>query len=149
MDLRGTSHAALFVSRNEACSGLCSKCYQAQLERQRREQAEAKDECLEKKEPQALVKKPHVEKGPDSVLEDNSRRVPAPTEPPRKSSPTRCSVCNKKVGLTGFSCKCGEILCGKHRHADSHACTFDHRGAERELLTRQNPVIKGEKLERL
>ncbi|KAK0597673.1 hypothetical protein LWI29_027448 [Acer saccharum] len=28
---------------------------------------------------------------------------------------SRCKNCNKKVGLTGFKCRCGYLFCGMHR----------------------------------
>ena len=27
----------------------------------------------------------------------------------------RCQECRKKVGLTGFPCRCGGLFCGLHR----------------------------------
>lgn len=30
----------------------------------------------------------------------------------------RCGQCKKKVGLTGFDCRCGIVFCGMHRYAD-------------------------------
>ena len=32
----------------------------------------------------------------------------------KKEKKNRCNTCNKKVGLTGFECKCGEVYCGSH-----------------------------------
>lgn len=135
------------VCRNEACSGLCSKCYQAQLKQQRHEASEAKEAPTEK-ESRCSVLKAHVTEAVKPACVSVESKVIASVEP-RRNTPTRCSACNKRVGLTGFTCKCGDVFCGKHRHADAHACTFDHRSAERELLTKQNPVIQGNKLDRL
>lgn len=132
---------------NEACSGLCSKCYQEQLKRQRREAAETEETEKGKRcsSIEVVVKEAVLEIS-DVTVES---KVIASAEPPRKNAPRRCFHCNKKVGLTGFTCKCGDVFCGKHRHADAHACTFDHRSAERALLAKQNPVIQGNKLDRL
>jgi len=133
---------------NEACSGLCSKCYQEQLKRQRDEaEREDKDKGQRLVVERPVVKNADLEKC-DVKVESRIVNVQEPM-PLRKSSPMRCSACNKRVGLTGFTCKCGEVFCGKHRHADAHACTFDHRSAERALLAKQNPVIQGNKLDRL
>ena len=38
----------------------------------------------------------------------------------------KCYECRKKVGFTGFKCRCGFIFCGKHRHGDQHNCSFDY-----------------------
>ena len=51
----------------------------------------------------------------------------APKKKVQKNT-TRCWSCRKKVGLLGFKCKCGYVYCSKHRIAEVHECTFDHRG---------------------
>merc|ERR1719232_207314 len=33
--------------------------------------------------------------------------------------------CKKKVGLTGFTCRCGGLFCSIHRYSDKHECKFD------------------------
>jgi predicted nucleic acid binding AN1-type Zn finger protein len=57
--------------------------------------------------------------------------------------------CRKKVGLTGFKCKCGHLFCGQHRYAEAHDCDFDYKGMQREKLTAANPVIQAAKVERI
>ncbi|KAJ9599016.1 hypothetical protein L9F63_010473 [Diploptera punctata] len=44
-----------------------------------------------------------------------------------KKKKNRCAVCRKKVGLTGFECRCGGLYCAVHRYSDKHNCTFDYR----------------------
>jgi predicted nucleic acid binding AN1-type Zn finger protein len=60
----------------------------------------------------------------------------------------RCFSCSKKVGLTGFQCKCGGTYCGTHRYAENHECLFDFEGAGRDAIAKANPVIKANKVER-
>ncbi|KAI3687029.1 hypothetical protein L1987_80719 [Smallanthus sonchifolius] len=38
--------------------------------------------------------------------------------PEVKAGPNRCSTCRKRVGLTGFNCKLGNLLCSAHRYSD-------------------------------
>ncbi|KAI9161236.1 hypothetical protein LWI28_015651 [Acer negundo] len=59
---------------------------------------------------------------------------------------SRCKNCNKKVGLTGFKCRCGDLFCGMHRYATEHSCTFDYKKFDREILIKENQLIKGDKL---
>ncbi|KAJ0987031.1 hypothetical protein J5N97_005387 [Dioscorea zingiberensis] len=66
-----------------------------------------------------------------------------------KEGPTRCNACKKRVGLTGFNCRCGNIFCAVHRYSDKHSCPFDYRMAARDAIARANPVIKAEKLEKI
>ncbi|KAF5750498.1 hypothetical protein HS088_TW03G00835 [Tripterygium wilfordii] len=63
--------------------------------------------------------------------------------------PNRCSVCRKRVGLTGFKCRCGITFCGSHRYPEKHDCTFDYKTAGREDIARANPLVKGEKLHKI
>uniref|UniRef100_A0A6V7QWD9 AN1-type domain-containing protein n=1 Tax=Ananas comosus var. bracteatus TaxID=296719 RepID=A0A6V7QWD9_ANACO len=59
---------------------------------------------------------------------------------------SRCSACRRKVGLTGFRCRCGELFCGEHRYSDRHACAFDYKAAAREAIARENPVVRAAKI---
>ncbi|CAL4954394.1 unnamed protein product [Urochloa decumbens] len=63
-----------------------------------------------------------------------------------KAQPSRCAACYKKVGLTGFVCRCGKTYCGTHRYAEEHGCAFDFKAAGRDTIARSNPLIKGDKL---
>ncbi|KAG2594934.1 zinc finger A20 and AN1 domain-containing stress-associated protein 3-like [Panicum virgatum] len=57
--------------------------------------------------------------------------------------PSRCAACCKKVGLTGFVCRCGKTFCGRHRYAEEHGCAFDFKGAGRGTIARANPPDQG------
>jgi len=46
----------------------------------------------------------------------------------------RCLMCNKKVGFTGFTCRCGGLFCGAHRSENDHKCTFDFATAANKTL---------------
>ncbi|XP_020213137.1 zinc finger A20 and AN1 domain-containing stress-associated protein 8 [Cajanus cajan] len=66
-----------------------------------------------------------------------------------KDGPKRCSSCNKRVGLTGFNCRCGNLYCAVHRYSDKHSCPFDYRTAARDAIAKANPVVKAEKLDKI
>ncbi|XP_071737537.1 zinc finger A20 and AN1 domain-containing stress-associated protein 4-like [Rutidosis leptorrhynchoides] len=78
---------------------------------------------------------------------DSSASQVADAKP--KVGPSRCSTCRKKVGLTGFNCKCGNLFCAAHRYSDKHECPFDYRGAGRDAIAKANPVVKAEKLDKI
>lgn len=71
------------------------------------------------------------------------------TPEPKKKPTNRCWSCNKKVGLTGFHCRCDGVFCGVHRYSDKHDCQFDYKALGREQLTKANPTVAAEKLERI
>ena len=63
-----------------------------------------------------------------------------------KPHPVRCKVCNKKVGLTSFACRCGFTFCLTHSFSSKHSCVFDYKGLAKAQIERSNPVIAPAKL---
>ncbi|KAK3014039.1 hypothetical protein RJ639_008033 [Escallonia herrerae] len=66
---------------------------------------------------------------------------------PKLPLKNRCQCCNKKVGVTGFECRCGAMFCGVHRYPEAHDCSFDFKAFGRFTLEKANPVCKIDKLE--
>ncbi|EDW66513.1 AN1-type zinc finger protein 6 isoform X1 [Drosophila novamexicana] len=66
-----------------------------------------------------------------------------------KKMKNRCGECRKKVGLTGFQCRCGGLYCAVHRYSDKHNCTFDYREHGAQEIRRNNPVVVGEKIQKI
>lgn len=66
-----------------------------------------------------------------------------------KKKKNKCLTCKKKVGLTGFTCRCGGLYCSVHRYSNEHRCTFDYRELGAEEIRRNNPVVKGEKIQKI
>ncbi|KAL7646688.1 UNVERIFIED_CONTAM: hypothetical protein RMT77_001941 [Armadillidium vulgare] len=66
-----------------------------------------------------------------------------------KKKKNKCQTCKKKVGLTGFTCRCGGLYCSVHRYSNEHRCTFDYRELGAEEIRRNNPVVKGEKIQKI
>lgn len=61
----------------------------------------------------------------------------------------RCFTCRKKVGLTGFDCRCGNLFCAVHRYSDKHDCPYDYRGAAAARIRKENPIVVAEKIQKL
>lgn len=61
----------------------------------------------------------------------------------------RCATCRKKVGLTGFECRCGGLFCAVHRYSDKHDCSFNYREMGAQEIRRNNPVVVGEKIQKI
>lgn len=70
---------------------------------------------------------------------------------PSKKPKNRCQFCSKKVGLTFFACKCDDsaMFCSSHRYPHSHNCSFDHQQQQKNKLTKANPLVAHDKLERI
>ncbi|PHU00963.1 Zinc finger A20 and AN1 domain-containing stress-associated protein 8 [Capsicum chinense] len=59
------------------------------------------------------------------------------------------TACHKRVGLTGFSCKCGDLFCTVHLYSDKHNCPFDYRNASENAIAKANPIIVAKKLDKI
>ncbi|KAH1078624.1 hypothetical protein GLYMA_19G193800v4 [Glycine max] len=138
-----------------ATMNLCSKCYR-DIRLKEEEQAKTKStiETALSGSSSATVTATAVVA---SSVESPSAPVESLPQPPVLISPdiaapvqaNRCGACRKRVGLTGFKCRCGTTFCGSHRYPEKHACGFDFKAVGREEIARANPVIKGEKLRRI
>ncbi|XP_031430449.1 AN1-type zinc finger protein 5 isoform X1 [Clupea harengus] len=69
--------------------------------------------------------------------------------PDKNKKKNRCFTCRKKVGLTGFDCRCGNLFCAIHRYSDKHDCPYDYRGAAAARIRKENPIVVAEKIQKL
>ncbi|XP_042496807.1 zinc finger A20 and AN1 domain-containing stress-associated protein 4-like [Macadamia integrifolia] len=75
--------------------------------------------------------------------------IPSTSEDHGKLPANRCNFCKKRVGLTGFKCRCGQTFCSLHRYSDKHNCLFDYKAAGQDAIARANPVVKADKVEKI
>ncbi|KYO21097.1 AN1-type zinc finger protein 6 [Alligator mississippiensis] len=66
-----------------------------------------------------------------------------------KQKKNRCFMCRKKVGLTGFECRCGNVFCAMHRYSDVHSCSYNYKADAAEKIRKENPVVVGEKIQKI
>jgi len=68
-----------------------------------------------------------------------------------KKKRTRCVLesCKRKVGLTGFDCRCGGLYCWEHRYSDKHNCKFDYKELGQDQIRKNNPIVIGEKIQKI
>jgi len=79
----------------------------------------------------------------------NTSSAGASPDDDKKPKKNRCLTCRKKVGLTGFSCRCGGMFCSIHRYSDKHDCTFDYKELAQQQIRKSNPVVVGEKITKI
>ncbi|XP_018450768.2 zinc finger A20 and AN1 domain-containing stress-associated protein 7 [Raphanus sativus] len=140
---------------------LCSKCYRSlRAEEDQTAVAKAAVKNSLKLPSCSLILTPEqkqpLETKPVSavVTTEPSSSVPVATgqeevEPSKPARTNRCFNCNKKVGVMGFKCKCGSTFCGSHRYPEKHECSFDFKEVGRDAISKANPVIKADKVERI
>ncbi|KAK2913358.1 hypothetical protein Q8A67_001757 [Cirrhinus molitorella] len=80
-----------------------------------------------------------------SDVSEQTSDVPEQSRPKKN----RCFCCRKKVGLTGFDCRCGHLFCSIHRYSDVHNCSFDYKADAAEKIRKENPLIVGEKIKKI
>jgi len=143
-----------------ATMNMCSKCHKDIILKQ--QQAQLAASSIESivngnssgngKEPVVAVAV-DVQSAPVEVkiisTEPSSATSSKPSEMKAKEGPSRCTSCRKRVGLTGFSCRCGNLFCAVHRYSDKHNCRFDYRNAARDAIAKANPVVRAEKLDKI
>ncbi|RMZ99602.1 AN1-type Zinc finger 5 [Brachionus plicatilis] len=68
-----------------------------------------------------------------------------------KRKRNRCCYesCKRKVGLTGFDCRCGGLYCWEHRYSDKHDCKFDYKELGQDQIRKNNPIVVGEKIQKI
>lgn len=155
---------------NASTGGMCSKCYKETIAKQANASSPAAPKVAtpapkEEKAstPASANTKPSEEKAPSPPVVEakadassSSAQVRPPEggdagedEPPKKvqANTSRCWTCNRKIGLTGFQCKCEFFFCSEHRYSDRHECPFDYKAQGKQLLTEANPTIAPPKME--
>ncbi|KAH9596706.1 AN1-type zinc finger protein 5 [Schistosoma haematobium] len=90
----------------------------------------------------------------DKLSPERSVKITASSASTSSSGPAtktrpRCAVCHKRVGLTGFSCRCGGLYCSIHRYSDAHNCSYDYRESGQEEIRRSNPQIVCQKVQKI
>ena len=71
---------------------------------------------------------------------------------------TKCSECNIKIGLFGFSCRCKDAddkprtFCSSCRNikptaVGGHDCTFDYKSHGRDQILQNNPKLQTAKIQ--
>lgn len=83
---------------------------------------------------------------PESAGQVAVEEKPAESSPAPPKQKNRCDNCRKRVGLTGFECRCGGLFCAIHRYSDMHNCSFDYKALGEEEIRKNNPVVKTEKV---
>ena len=62
----------------------------------------------------------------------------------------RCHMedCNRSVRLVDqYECRCGNIYCKYHKFLTDHDCMYDYRKEHKEKLEKDNPEVKGSKID--
>ena len=67
----------------------------------------------------------------------------------KRTKKKRCPVCNKKLKLVNFKCKCDKIFCALHRMPEQHNCLYDFKTEGRDKIRKDNPRVVAEKIRKI
>ncbi|XP_075380054.1 AN1-type zinc finger protein 5-like isoform X5 [Mycteria americana] len=81
-------------------------------------------------------------------ISQNTAEGKTASEKPKQKK-NRCFTCRKKIGLTGFDCRCGNLFCAIHRYSDMHACPYNYKAEAAEKIRKENPIVIAEKIQKL
>ncbi|XP_064325884.1 AN1-type zinc finger protein 5-like [Phalacrocorax carbo] len=104
-------------------------------------------------EPEELIKTEEASSASSSsgtlleISQNTAENKTASEKPKQKKN--RCFTCRKKIGLTGFDCRCGNLFCAIHRYSDVHACPYDYKAEAAEKIRKENPIVIAEKIQKL
>ncbi|KAM4575817.1 AN1-type zinc finger protein 5a isoform 2-T2 [Odontesthes bonariensis] len=100
----------------------------------------------DKPEPLEPVISQPAASSPTPVASSSIEESQGDTPKPKKN---RCFMCRKRVGLTGFDCRCGNLFCGIHRYSDKHNCPYDYKAEAAAKIRKENPVVVADKIQRI
>ncbi|WVZ13370.1 hypothetical protein V8G54_010936 [Vigna mungo] len=115
-----------------ATNNLCSKCYKDYLAKSKKLSSSSSSSCTAQNQ--------------CSIIDDMMSLSITNSKTTERNDRKRCKSCNKKIGLLGFQCRCGDVFCGTHRYPEMHSCEIDFKKIGREVLIQQNPLCKADKL---
>merc|ERR1719498_358391 len=126
---------------NQACNGFCSKCYKDT----QKDSADAKI-INSNNSPTTITVSTNLgnleeESKVDINVVTVQQSPPELKESPKKDK-TKCSMCNRKAGVYGFTCKCGLFFCKKHRLPEEHDCQYDYASIGKDAIQKANPMVK-------
>lgn len=143
---------------------MCSVCYKHHTSSSKQSNAEApvpSKDVIETVTPQVAVPSP-APKATEEVMHESPAAAVAGLEvkteneietagaaaaAPEQANPNRCFSCNKRVGFTGFKCRCEFTFCAAHRHSNKHNCTFDYKALGRDAVAKANPAVIKDKVD--
>lgn len=144
------------VIGNPATNNMCQKCFNTSTASSSSSAAAIGGKFSEKTSRSVSIRSPARNSDPSEVNLDLRGQDGAVTVEVKddviavaKREVNRCSGCRRKVGLTGFRCRCGQLFCSEHRYSDRHDCSYDYKAAGREAISRENPVVKAAKIVRI
>ncbi|XP_074862472.1 AN1-type zinc finger protein 6 isoform X4 [Carettochelys insculpta] len=149
---------------NPRTNGMCSICYKEHLQRQNSSNGRISPPAASVSSITESLPVQHTE---GSIPETQSSLDTASTQSMQPSPVSNQSLLTESVAssqaeitavdktipetedLQGFECRCGNIYCGVHRYSDVHSCSYNYKADAAEKIRKENPVVVGEKIQKI
>ncbi|XP_078064511.1 AN1-type zinc finger protein 6-like isoform X2 [Mustelus asterias] len=92
-------------------------------------------------ESKEAAKEESLEASPSTVDDPHGSQEDSEKSPEKNKKRNRCFL--------WFECRCGNLYCCVHRYSDMHDCCFDYKADAAEKLRKENPMVVGEKLQKI
>ena len=89
----------------------------------------------------------HLESKPRCIKRSGRFEKPTTEPEPKKDV---CTHCARRLKITStYHCRCGGMFCGRHRHSESHTCSFDYKTSGRQMLAAATTKVEPPKLPKI
>ncbi|XP_060116028.1 AN1-type zinc finger protein 6 isoform X6 [Heteronotia binoei] len=151
---------------NPRTNGMCSVCYKEHLQRQNGSNGRISPsatsvnslpeslpvQCTEgsiQEAPSTLDSTPIAPMQPSPVSSPSSLLAESVTSSEVESTDLVDKTVPEREDVQGFECRCGNIFCGVHRYSDVHSCSYNYKADAAEKIRKENPVVVGEKIQKI
>ncbi|XP_004403636.1 PREDICTED: AN1-type zinc finger protein 6 isoform X2 [Odobenus rosmarus divergens] len=148
---------------NPRTNGMCSVCYKEHLQRQNSSNGRISPPAASVSSlSDSLPVQCTDDSVPDAQSPLDSSSASVQPSPVSNQSLLSESVASSQVDSTsvdkavpetedlqGFECRCGNVYCGVHRYSDVHNCSYNYKADAAEKIRKENPVVVGEKIQKI
>ncbi|XP_006888307.1 PREDICTED: AN1-type zinc finger protein 6 isoform X7 [Elephantulus edwardii] len=148
---------------NPRTNGMCSVCYKEHLQRQNSSNGRISPpatsvsslseslpvQCTDGTVPEAQSSLDFTSSSMQSSPVSNQSLLSESVASSQVDSTSLDKAIPDTEDLQGFECRCGNVYCGVHRYSDVHNCSYNYKADAAEKIRKENPVVVGEKIQKI
>ncbi|KAH0513903.1 AN1-type zinc finger protein 6 [Microtus ochrogaster] len=148
---------------NPRTNGMCSVCYKEHLQRRNSSSGRISPpaasvsslseslpvQCTDGSVPDAQSALESTSSSLQPGPVSNQSLLSESVAPSQVDSTSVDKAVSETEDLQGFECRCGNVYCGVHRYSDVHNCSYNYKADAAEKIRKENPVVVGEKIQKI